>query len=204
VLTLALVGLAALFVDGKQVRNRRFVWFSLCGLIVSPLGAALTREASPHGLRSMLMGIFFLLLSLEGIQAVLRRAKTRRLRTIIVTLIFVVLVTEITFYTTDYFGRYAAESQNYFDSSGTEQGLHLATSQGPASIIASDKMNYAIVRFHELTLPAGHPPIVFGKPEPREGSCLLYLPSDDSTANASGTPYKELTPPGAIVRTRCY
>src|SRR5262249_43958353 len=116
--------------DGRW-RKETFI-LSLCvGLLIAPIGSALTNLGIPNPLRSSLMGLFILLLSCEGMRVLLRSVPRRRI--LIVTLI-AVLALESAIYVRGYFTDYVPKSREAFQSYGVEESISRALAWRPSAI----------------------------------------------------------------------
>jgi hypothetical protein len=96
-------------------RQQPFVRFVLIGALAAPVSAALTEEGVPHALRAAVMLPFLLVLAVEGMMLVSRRAPTswRRRAGVIAAL---ALVVQGALFTVDMYATWPARSALDFDA----------------------------------------------------------------------------------------
>ena len=201
VLVLAVIGFV--FVCRHWKHTSKFSLLIATNAVLAPVAAALTSEGTPHSLRSILLGLWLLLLSCYGLHHLLRRANPSLRRGIAVGVLVLVSL-ESAFFLHDYFGRYAEETPGFFHSSGFRELLLASRNAHPEAIVVSRTINYSFLAFYKHALPASSIPIEVADPIPEAGTCLLYLPSDDQIVEASPLLWRSLSLPGSITRARCY
>jgi hypothetical protein len=107
VLFLFIGGIIWLIVQ-KRLFGDRFVLFLFINLLLSPVAASLTIE-SPHALRSILLGLYFLIFSCYGLSALSRKGKN-----LLILIVFAALILESSYFLDDYFTEYGARSARSF------------------------------------------------------------------------------------------
>jgi hypothetical protein len=193
---LAVLAIGWLISDGRW-RKETFI-LSLCGgLIIAPIGAALTNAGIPHALRSSLMGLFVLLLSCEGLRVLLRSVPPP---SILIVSVLAILALESAIYLHDYFTDYVPKSRKAFGSYALEESILRALAWSP-SAITTDKYT----KFYEIALPnPKRIPIDRGPMTPAPGRCLVYELKDWPSLAASTVPSIDLSVLGSLVGVRCF
>lgn len=203
VLALACLGII-MSIGMRTLRRDRFVRLLLLLLVCSPIAAALTREAIPHSLRSILLGLYLVLFSCIGMFWILERKWVGRER-ILAALFCLLIAGESLSYVWDYFGRYRLASASAFDNYGMHEALEKAYAQSPERVIVSEGIDYAQYEFFTRTVQnPTHVPVGRERASSVIDTCLIYLPSDQESLRASPLPYSEMQLSGSIVRLRCY
>jgi hypothetical protein len=203
VFLLALAGILVFFLK-KTWRENPFFILLFLQLLLAPVAAALTQEALPHALRSILIGVFLLLFSILCF-AWISDWKKETMRMAAITFFLCFLLFESADYVQDYFLRYGPQSFRYFDSYGMREATDLAFHAPQKTVIFSQKINYAQYEFFRRTTPyASHLFVSQEEALPRPGACIIYLPSDDKKMQSSNLPLLEQNIPDAMVRLRCY
>ena len=187
--------------DGRW-RKETFI-LSLCvGLLIAPIGSALTNLGIPNALRSSLMGLFILLLSCEGMRVLLRSVPRRRI--LIVTLI-AVLALESAIYVRGYFTDYVPKSREAFQSYGVEESISRALAWRPSAIITTYSLRYTHAKFYEVALPnPKRIPVDPGPMTPAPGRCLVYASKDRPSLDALPISSIDLSVAGSLVGVRCF
>jgi len=168
--TYALLVLAviALVATGEAKRSR-FARFLLLGLLISPIGAALTIDPH-HSLRALSTVVFAILFSMYGV----RYAGVWRLSGAFVVLTAI----NATLYTADYFRRYPAESAVAFENYGFREALLEARDRAHGRIVVSAVGNQPYINvlfFDSVLADARHIPVVLGREEDlRSGDVFVF------------------------------
>lgn len=200
VLALGLLGI----IVGLKHRNRFFLLL-LFGLAISPVAAALT-DTTGHATRSMLMGLFIVLLSMYGFFA-LTKIRLVSLRYAVVIVVFVALALQSALYLHNYFTAYAS-ARGVWEIYDFKEALTKALVQQPQRIVISDQANqpYIYQRFYELLIPnPSHIPIVLGSPaEAEPQTCVIYFSWNNLPFPATNISFQDLMPATAITQVRCY
>ncbi len=204
VFLLAVLAVGSLIsLDGRW-RKETFI-LSLCaGLVIAPIGAALTNQGIPHALRSSLMGLFILLLSFEGLR-ILLRARALQSRNAFIVGVLAVLAAESAIYLHGYFTDYASQSRRAFGSYGLDESIRRALAWGPSEVLVTNKLKYSHAKFYEIVLPNPKGiPVDPGPMIPAAGRCLVYDPDVRPSLDASSLPSIDLSKRGSLVGVRCY
>jgi len=201
VFALSIFGIARM-ASRPSWRNETF-FISLCiGLLVSPVGAALTYAGIPHALRSAVMGMFFLLLSCEGLRILLNQTGVRAIWR---TLLGGVLILEASLFLIGYFTTYVPKSRVAFEGGSFEASLVRAIAQGPAMVMVTEGFQAFVPQYYEVTLSnPQHIPIRLGPMEPAPGVCLIYSMADRAAIDASPLRMVDLSDAESVVGVRCY
>lgn len=202
-LLLFAVGIAGIIISRRV--NRFSIFLFVC-LLISPVAAALTSEGTPHALRSILLGYYILLFSCYGLETV-SGANDRRIKLLVQTGIFLLLLFEITGYQLDYFLAYPSRSVQAMGSYDFKSALQFAINQDPAEIVFMSKPRetYANAQFYSLLVDnPGSIPITWGnRPEPTEGICILLHAQNEGELDRYPIPFIEYDGAG-VVKARCY
>jgi len=136
----------------RKTMEKRFYYFLLFGTFLSPLAASLTAiDKMPHALRSATLGVFLLVLSIEGVRFLLT-ALPRKQTFFMVMAILWSLSMEQSVYMHDYFTDYVTRSRKHFQTWGLSQSLMQVKEQKPSKLYVSESINYANVEFLIRTL----------------------------------------------------
>ena len=193
---LAVLAIGWLISDGRW--RKEIFMLSLCGgLIIAPIGAALTNAGIPHALRSSLMGLFILLLSCEGLRVLLRSVPPPR---ILIVSVLAILALESATYLRGYFTDYVPKSREAFGSYALEELILRALAWSPSAITINK-----YTKFYEIALPnPKRIPIDRGPMTPAPGRCLVYDSEEWPSLAASTIPSIDLSVPGSLVGVRCF
>ncbi len=200
VLLLAIVGFCATLMHSEKRRSSFPIFIVLCTFL-TPIAASLTSDGTPHALRSILLGLFLLLLSIIGLDRILASPTKPRYAFAIASI--ALLTVNAVLFTTDYFSQYPIRSINDFGTAGMAQEFQIAKELQPESLIVSDTAMYSDGEFYRLTDDPGID-VSIASPEPKVGTCLIYHPDDIRKVESSPLPYSDVTPIGARMRMRCY
>lgn len=179
VFVFAVIGVAWILFDSFAY-HRRFGVFLCIGFLVSPVAAALTNEGTPHSLRSILMGVFLLLLSIYGLLFFLRHHNVIS-RYAAVTAVVLMLSVESSTYTMDYFHRYAEKSVSAFGYPDFPDVFQKVVTYAPKNIRIDHRINYTYPRFYAEVMGIPQKNISFtnyrgAAPDGRQ--CILSLEND--------------------------
>jgi 4-amino-4-deoxy-L-arabinose transferase-like glycosyltransferase len=204
VFALGLVGIAVLLLS-ERAREEPFNVLLLLNTVIAPTAAALTNDGTPHSVRSLLLGLYLLLLSCIGFTALLSRLDARR-ATVAACALLALLTFETTIYIRDYFTRYVVESATAqkFHSYGMREAAERGVAEQPQLLIFSKSIRYSTPEFIRRTMNSGNVLVDVREPIPEQNTCIVYLPEDDSEVSASQLPYRDLSIPDAVTRLRCY
>lgn len=171
VLIVALIGMVTCW---QHRRSRIFIGLLLINLIVSPVAAALTDNAVPHGLRSSLLPVYILLFFGMGLAWLF--AQQTLVRRTAGILIIVALLGESAAYLNHYFTEYPEISTGAFEGYGIPETLDAAVSRLPRQIIIDSSIHqaYSHLAFYQLTRPQLEIPIVIQASLETPDSCLVY------------------------------
>ena len=179
---LAVVG-ALWILAGSHPPQRKFGTLLILGALSAPVGAALTSQGTPHALRSVLMGLFVLLLSFYGF-LFFSKVPSRAPRWMIMLIPLMILSYESGTYTYDYFTRYVPVSANAFEYANVRQALFQAAAIHPASIIVDNNINYTEPLFYSCTSPFSNISVKSTSVHPVTDGCVVYLPEDGASLTA--------------------
>lgn len=203
VLLLSMIGLMSLLIRWKWTR---FDLFLLASLILSPVAASLTSEGTPHALRSMTLGMYLFIFSCHGMSEIVA-IENRRVRSLALTGISLLLLSEIALFQADYFLAYPSRSVNAMGSHGFKSSLQFALDQHPGEVIFFNKPRetYANMQFYSLL--ADNPNDILltwdNRPKPAENICIIYHPHNEPELDLSPLPFEEFDS-GGIIKARCY
>jgi len=177
-MVLAVVAIICLLRHPKHIN--RFQWLVLLNLLAAPTAAALTERS--HSLRSVLMGLYLLALSLYGIVALLdmRSAYWRQIALSISIMVFLI---ETGFFLNRYFRRYPAISIRAFESYDFPEMLERAITMTPNRVVISDRGNqpYAQLAFYCQTVGNRENVLLeVAQPVAERNTCILYFASDQT------------------------
>lgn len=164
-------------------RRNRFLLFLLINLLLSPVAAALTTGDS--ALRSLLVGLYLLLFSIYGLNALVNISNQKYRRSLFIG-IFILLAVEIFGYLNYYFVIYPQKSVWDFQSYDFPQSLRLALNQNPTDIVVSSQANrpYAHLAFYTQAMHLKTTtPISVGIPVAQPGRCIIYFPFNETIIN---------------------
>jgi hypothetical protein len=200
---LAIVGVAFAILRQRIWPKKILLLLSFL-VLLAPSLSAITIDGVPHGIRSALLAMGFLLFACYGLDAVLTEVLPRR-RVVVSTVIIGVLVLESALYVRDYFVRYPAMSAIAFESYYVEQGIRDAIAYKPVSIVVTPQVNTANVRFYARVIPnIDAIPIDSLDPEPMPGRCIISGHNERDRLDASQLAYRDLSQDGGTVDVRCY
>lgn len=194
----ALVLIAVPFILYKKLYRDKAVLLLLAGLLIAPSASAFSLNP-PHATRSLLLGMFILILSGYGLLALLGLQRVW-LKGLLILAVMSALVAEAFLYSQDYFQGYVHRSMAWFESSDLAAILKVAYDQQPKTIVLGWEPQYKQVptqlAFHLLFVP---PPkgieVKMGDPIIRQDSCLiLFSQSDADYENPDLLPLKTLPP----------
>lgn len=190
---LFLLGLINILIDKKLITNK-FNIFLLVNLFLSPVGASLTSEGSPHALRSLLISYYILLISCYGLNFILSIKSYYRKQALIAS-ILIFLVFEIIGYQFNYFIFYPPQSAKAMESFNFKESLQAAVEQNPKEVIFMNQpsLTYAHLKFYSYLIknPNQVPIKQVVKPAPGPGSCLLYHREYEAEIAYSKVPFTE-------------
>jgi len=162
---LALLGIGSILFLRNSLYPR-FRIFLLINLFLAPIPASLTLPYElPHAMRSIAMGIFFVLLSCIGYLVLQHLFKHKT--TVVWTVVLVILFLETNCYAYNYFWRYP--EQKGFSAAwweyGAEEALRMALERHPGKILFAGSyfangFNYANYEFYRRTIPREDDPPV--------------------------------------------
>jgi hypothetical protein len=181
---LAVVGVLSILL--RKERDR-FGFFLIAGMLISPLAGALTIHGTLSIPRTILLGVFLLVLSCYGLASITRIRKPY-LRSMVLSVILLVLVGESIAYTHDYFTRYAGLNWDIFDEEG---GLGLAMSialyRKPQSILIDASLDPEWRQWCERDVPTlSGIGVTSGTPKIVPGGCVI-LASKNRNASLETT-----------------
>jgi len=208
-----LMALGIFYIYQKKLWQKdKFLQIILINFLLSPLAAALTWESTPHSLRSLLMGIYIVIISGYGLHFLLKAVTNhlidginlaKNLIIILITLFFL----EILNYQYYYFVEYPQVSVGAFESYNFPKALESAIEQKPLKIIVSNGayFPYTHLEFAKKTLKTKTEiPIIIGEAKPYPDSCLIYYKNDILGLEKYSEKYSELMNKSDYMGVRCY
>ncbi|MCI0558255.1 MAG: glycosyltransferase family 39 protein [Nitrososphaera sp.] len=201
ILILALIGILHILLKKE---HRRFGLFLLVNLIFAPVAAALTTGDS--SLRSLLIGLFLVLLSTLGFLWLLRSPKSFGKYAVALVLLGT-LILESGGYLYHYFHTYPGISQWAIGGYDFQSTLEAALQAKPEKIIISDTFEgtYTYRTFYEPLIDnPDHIPIVSGSPLGHQHTCVIVSALEQNTPNVSTLRKKDITPFGSYNKGACY
>lgn len=204
-------------------RINKFPMFLFVNLLLSPIGAALTSEGSPHALRSLLLGYYILLLSCYGLE-LMSIIGDKQIRKVIIISIFSFLLFEVVGYQFNYFIVYPSKSVIAMNSFDFKTSLQIAIEQNPQEIIFLNEPSlayYTNLKFYSYLVenPKEIPIKITQKPVVTSDTCILYnrfyenkldqflSPFTDYQSNKNSNFLETLLRvkrPANIMKVRCY
>lgn len=157
----ATVGLIAHF-EARSLWRDRFFLLMCCGVLLSPIAAALTSD-SQHSLRTLSLGIYLVLVSTYGI-AWLRGRKSQVWSVVVMA----ALVINATAYVWDYFTRFPEASIRAFGEYGFEEAFEQAAKaarQSHGRVVVSNRgpFQYIVPSYFTPMLADPKPKVVMGE-----------------------------------------
>ncbi len=202
----AIIGLIGLIVTRKIFKDR-FVAFIALNFLASPIAAALTHDI--HGLRSILMPLYIIILSAYGINYLsLAKNKFKIISYSIIAMLFISLIIESTLYLNHYFTRYSEESISDFETFDYRSVILKAITLSPKKIIFSNKGGadlYIEPEFFKkiIDIPSNIN-FVYDYPIPEDDSCIIFTIFDNSTISQKNLHEYEFAPPNSYMKLKCY
>lgn len=205
---LACLGIIVL-VSGKKIASRRFTIFLAINFLLSPIAASLTGPIGehPHGFRSILLGIYFIIFSLFGFSFLLDITDRFTRRALIATVMLIFTV-QTTLFLHNYFFVYPSTTIAEFQSYNFPEAFKKALAEKPKRIIVSSSANqpYMHAKFYREAISHSEETLPFSlePPIPQLDTCLIYFTWNDNIVNQSPLPFRELTPANNFTKVRCY
>lgn len=170
VLALAIVGAYAAV---RTFRASRFQALLLANALCAPLPAALTSDGIPHGTRTLLLGLYMVLLACGGFAFLLDAFRTPSVRAMIVCVAFFALSMESTVFLTRFFQEYPSSSARDFSLVGLAEAISVAVAKRPSRIFFSEEIDGRATTF----LAEGYGASVGGAAQ--AGECVVRPKRDD-------------------------
>lgn len=208
-----------------RMKVTRFKAFLVASLLITPIPAALITEGSPHALRSMMMGYYFLFLSCYSLEWLASVKRHHVLKTAVFFFLFAGVLYEAAAYQVDYFFHYPSRSVEDFGSFDFRSAVEFALEHDPEKIVAAGLPpgGVANVQFYSLVVenPRGVPIELREFTEPAPGVCVLFHRRTDVEGGLEGysLPYEKFFSRkkldaieelfhadkfGGVIRVRCY
>lgn len=203
---LALLGAAS--VISKHTPYKKFIIFLIICSITAPVAAAITIPyLSPHALRSTLLGLFLLLLSIFGFQSLNHVLANPAHRLAMLIIIFITLIFQAYQYTNHYFTIYPANSISAFESYDFKSDLRRALQLTPQKITISNRSNnpQTYLSFYKNIIPNPHNiPIEVETPQSSPGTCVIYFVHFEAPPKKESLPFQDFSHPENDTQLRCY
>ncbi len=198
VFLLAFIGIGACL--WQWWKRERFAALLLLLLVTSLVAVALTNHAVPHAHRSLLFGLFALLLSAVGFAFVQEKA-AHSWRPLVTCIVFICLAYESGVYVHRYFTVYAQETAKHFEGYGIRESLLVARQAQPERLVVYPGVPDPQLQFYLHAFPLGIP-MTRDVRAPLANSCVLYWHTEESTLSVpTGVSWSTTD---SLVRLRCY
>lgn len=185
-------------------RHNLFLVFLFINLLLSPVAGALTTGDS--SLRSLLVGLYLLLFSIYGFNALVN-LPNKKYRLSLLMGIWMLLAVEIYGYLNYYFFVYPQKSAWDFQSYDFPQSIRLALSQNPTDIVVSSNANkpYAHLVFYTQAMHLKTiTPITLGIPIAQSGRCIIYFPFNETIIDEEFYFSQQLGDPINFTKLKCF
>lgn len=171
---LALMGILYVL-SSRLAKEKRFELLLLLNLLAAPLAAALLGRS--YSLRSILLGVYLLCLSLYGL-AVISKIANKKWQIGLTIGVYLLLSVQACMYFIKYFCHYPKVSIQAFENYDFAKVLQEATAQNSSQIIIdnSGEPIYVELEFFRLALKLPNNfHFTYGAPIPQPHTCIIYL-----------------------------
>lgn len=186
---------------GNTLSDKRIALFLLFNLISAPVAAALTEPN--HSLRSVMVGIYILVISLYGFTT-LQKIRFNHLRYFAIGTILVLLIVQSSLYLHNYFNSYVEQSITAFESYDFKHDLLAAEAYQPQDIIVTKYANqpYAHLEYYKYQIPLSRPAYI-AEPLAAPKRCIIYFAGGEHHLDNKGLEI-EVEDLNYYSRLRCY
>lgn len=156
----------------------RFQVLLLVNLLLAPVASALT--VSDSALRSVLLGLYFLIFSFYGLSLLIENLGGRKNQLVLVFATLLLFV-EASRYVYDYFSTYPSKSAMAFEGYGFNESLNLAFDQHPEKIFIINTIDQTGIHYRFYSQLSNHKqgiPVIVSKPIYFQNACYVYPPQD--------------------------
>lgn len=195
-------------VQSKKIFQSKFIALISLDLITSPAAAALsgTIDEPPHGSRSILLGMYIVIISAYGLMCVIHM-QDKRQKSITLGTLAILLLWQNAYATWHYFTIYPPVSITEFQSYDFKKALERAHERHPQKIQVSPQLAIHAHFYNAIIQDSkgnGSIPIIVSESNPSPNSCLIYSRWHQPIIDAFRMPFTELVKEDVPTKARCY
>lgn len=189
-----------------------FLSFILLATLASPTASSLTQFEVPHATRSLLLGLFIVIISIYGFKIIATRPANRAINKIAICAgIILVLLLESGLYLHDYFTTYPNATIGWFQGYKFKETLQAAVDFNPKQVVVTNnnaggamQPYIQLLAYEPMIKNPDNIPLTLGPLLPKPNTCLLYYPHETVPQPEQQLKTHTITIPDSFMQLICY